>query len=299
MSALPVLYASLLVTSFSALGLASYALASAPALPPHRLGIRGLKRVRAIQQSPFFAGIEPALRGAGSPLRQLLSRSSQAALDRRLTLAGDYLGLWPEELAAACLLAAGLALALGAAYAFLAEQSLAYVPAAALLAGLIPYSKLSALAEARRTRVDHGLPPVIDLLVLSLSAGLDLPGALRQVVEKSSTPTDPLIEEFGFVLQELQVGKTRHAALSQLAERLPSGPLRQFVAAVIQAEQHGNPLARVLTIHAEVSRRERSTRAEEAAAKAGVKMMVPLTMVFGAVLLLIAGPMFLTASASL
>jgi tight adherence protein C len=135
---------------------------------------------------------------------------------------------------------------------------------------------------------------VIDLLVLCLSAGLDLPGALRHVVSQCNNPEQPLIEELGFVLQELTVGKTRKVALTQLAERLPFEPVREFVGAIIQAEEHGNPLARVLQIHAEVSRQQRTVRAEEAASRAGVKMMIPMVMIFAAILVVIIGPMALS-----
>jgi tight adherence protein C len=134
----------------------------------------------------------------------------------------------------------------------------------------------------------------VDLLVLCLSAGLDLPKALRHVISRSSNPRDPLVEELGLILQELQVGKTRKMALAHFAERVPLEPVREFVGALIQAEEHGNPLARVLQVHAEVSRQQRTTRAEEAAARAGVKMMIPMVLVFGSLLILIIGPMALS-----
>lgn len=296
---LQALYTTVVGASFGASLLLWYALLSAPVEPPRRLGLRGLERVRAARESPLFARLDPLLRGLGRRLRPLLSEPAHARLDRRLMLAGDWLGLLPEELVALSLLSGAAVLALGGAYAFLAQSDARLALAAAVLFGLLPNSRLDGLRQERQLAAEQGLPPIVDLLVLGLSAGLDLPGALRQVVEKSSTPTDPLIRELEIVLQELQVGKTRRAALEQLAERLPTAPVRELTGAIIAAEQHGSPLARVLEIHAEVSRRERSTRAEEAAAKAGVKMMVPLMMVFVATLILMAGPMFLSADASL
>jgi tight adherence protein C len=291
-------YALILASAFAALFLVAYAALCVPAEPPDLLGIRGSKRVRALQDSPLFADLEPALRWCGMQLRRWVSRSSLTAIERQLMLAGDFLGLRPEEFIALCGLSAVLGGALGRGYAYFFAKSAAFAAVGAGLGALLPYSRLTSVQEERRTQVEHGLPPIIDLLVLGLSAGLDLPGALRQVVQKTSNPTDPLIEELGIVLQELHTGKTRKAALSQLAERVPTQSVRELTAAVIQAEEHGNPLARVLQIHAEVARRQRSTRAEEAAAKAGVKMMGPMVMVFAAVLLLIVGPMFL-ASATL
>ena len=126
-----------------------------------------------------------------------------------------------------------------------------------------------------------------------MGAGLDFPGAVRQVVEKSGAPDDALVEEFTLILQGLQVGRTRRQALEDFAERVPSDPVKEFVGAVVQAELRGNPVAHVLRIQAEVSRNRRSVRAEEAAAKAGVAMVAPLMMVFVCILILIVSPMIM------
>ena len=126
-----------------------------------------------------------------------------------------------------------------------------------------------------------------------MGAGLDFPGAVRQVVEKSGAPDDALVEEFTLILQGLQLGRTRKQALEDFADRVPSDPVKEFVGAVVQAELRGNPVANVLRIQAEVSRNRRSVRAEEAAAKAGVAMVAPLMMVFVCILILIVAPMIM------
>jgi tight adherence protein C len=298
MSVLSLSRGLLLFTCFMSAALLVHALSCLPLPPEPRLGKRGLARVRA-KRGAAFASVEPSLRALGAWLEPQLGRSRVARIDRRLTLAGDWLGLLPGELVALSLCCAGGVLVTGGVYAFLAEHRATLVLAAALLFGLLPASRLDSLERERRLAVDHAVPPLIDVLVLGLSAGLDLPAAVRQVVDESSSPSHPLIEELGFFLHELSLGKTRAFALAQLADRLPTASVRALANAIIQAEQHGNPLARVLAIHAEVSRRERSTRAEEAAAKAGVRMLLPLVLVFVAILILMAGPMFLSASASL
>lgn len=295
MNALPWLYASALLFGFSSATIAAYTVACVPAKQPNLLGIRGMKRVRALQSNAQFANIEPSLRWSGMQLRRVLSDTTLAAIDRQLVLAGDYWGLLPEEFVALCTLSVGSSLLTSAVYAILTDGGLGTTALVlAVLAGIIPYSRLTAAQETRKKKVNLGLPPVIDLLVLCLSAGLDLPGSLRHVVAKSSNPSDPLIEELGFVLQELHVGKTRKAALTQFAERVPIDCVREFVGAVIQAEEHGNPLARVLQVHAEVSRQQRTVRAEEAASRAGVKMMIPMLMIFAAILIFIIGPIFMS-----
>jgi len=293
MTGLTLIYLLVLVTCFSAVMLLAYRIACVPAAQPNLLGIRGLKRVRALQESSLFASIEPGLRWLGSQIGRVLGPGPSSRLDRRLMFAGDLLGLSAPEFVALCLICGATAGLFVAVYAALAGQAQGRLALLAPLAAVLPHGRLSSLRDERRRRVNQGLPPVIDLLVLCLSAGLDLRGALRNVVAQGSNPNDPLSEELGFVLQELRVGKTRKAALTQFAERLPTNSVREFVGAIIQAEERGNPLARVLQVHAEASRRERSVRAEEAAAKTGVKMMIPMLMIFGSILCLVLGPLVL------
>jgi tight adherence protein C len=137
------------------------------------------------------------------------------------------------------------------------------------------------------------LPHAIDLISLSLTAGLDFPGSIRQVIEKASTTGEHLRRELIYMLQELSLGKTRKEALLQFAERAPAEVVREFVSAVVQAEERGNPLAAVLMIQAESARQRRSVRGEELAAKASVKMIGPCLCIFMCVVLLIGGPMFM------
>jgi len=130
-------------------------------------------------------------------------------------------------------------------------------------------------------------------MALAMGAGLDFPGAVRQVVQKSSNPDDPLVEEFTLIMQSLSLGRTRKDALAEFAKRCPVEAVKEFVGSLIQAEERGNPVAEVLQIQATGSRTRRSVRAEELAAKAGVAMVGPLMLVFAAVMMLILGPMYL------
>ncbi|HYO97621.1 MAG TPA: type II secretion system F family protein [Polyangiaceae bacterium] len=286
------------LTLFSALAVGAYAVARAPSVEANTRGIRGLKRVRALRTSPLFAQVEPAMRWLGVRLRPLLPNRWHQRLDRQITLSGDYCGLTPEELIALCCLGASAGLTFGLAYAMLLGKGLLYAMIGTLLGAMLPYLQVTGIEQERRKRVHNGLPYAIDLLSLGLSAGLDFPGALRQVVEKSSNPSDPLFEELNLVLQELQVGKTRKDALLQFADRVPNESVLEFVNAVVQAEERGNPLGRVLQIQAEVSRQRRSVRAEEAASKASVKMLGPLVLLFAGILLLIVAPMILDLQAT-
>jgi len=95
------------------------------------------------------------------------------------------------------------------------------------------------------------------------------------------------------VLGALQLGRTRKQALLDFAERAPIDSVLEFTSSVVQAEERGNPIAQVLAVQAEALRRRRTTRAEEAASRAGVAMAGPLFLLFAAIMIIIVAPMIL------
>jgi tight adherence protein C len=291
-AALFVIRAGLGLTVFGTLWLLTYTVASSAARNANYLGLRGLQRSHAERDNALFRQLEPALRWLGAHIKPLLGEPLSARIDRQIMLAGDFWGLLPEECVALTLLSLLGGLSAGAVYGALLARGPLYMILGALIGLMLPYLQLTGLEQERRKRIQNGLPYVIDLLSLGLSAGLDFPGALRQVVDKSSSQGDALVGELNLILKELQVGKTRKQALEQLAERVPCEAVREFVGAVCQAEERGNPLGQVLEIQAEASRQRRSTRAEEAAARASVKMLAPMLLIFASILLLIVAPMF-------
>ena len=154
----------------------------------------------------------------------------------------------------------------------------------------LPYVQLRSVTKNRFKQIDRGLPAAIDLVALCRGAGLDFPGALRQITQKAASRRDPLTRELTRILQQLELGRTRRQALLELEERCPTDAVRDFVGSVVQAEEKGNPLADVLEVQAQMLRMRRSVMAEEAAARAGVMMMGPLMLMFGAILLVLLGP---------
>lgn len=284
----------LLVGAFGlALFFAVYALASAPSAQATRLGMRGFKRQRALHQGSGWSSVEPLVRWLGVRLSGLLPRDARRALDRQIALAGDYLGLIPEEYVALSILSFVGGLGFGLVFGWVAESVAVFAILGAAVGAMVPYLQISGEAQARIKEIGRGLPYVIDLMALAMSAGLDFPGAVRQIVEKSSNPDDPLTEELGRLLNELSLGRTRKQALLDFMARAPAPAVTEFVTALVQAEERGNPVSEVLQIQAGVSRMRRTVAAEESAAKAGVKMVLPLFLLFGAIMLLVMGPMVL------
>jgi tight adherence protein C len=279
-------------STFSAVALAMYALATAPVEAPSRLGLRGLKRARSLERNGAWAQIEPLVRWIAARVGPLVRGDLRAKVDRDIMLAGDFLGLTPEEYVGLSVLSCVGGFLLGSVVSVVFDKPAIWVVLSGPVGAMLPYFHMSGLAQERMKRIQNGLPYLIDLLSLALSAGLDFPGSLRQVVDKTSDADDPLVEEVGYILQELQIGKTRRQALIEFRNRVPGDSVNEFVAAIVQAEERGNPLADVLRIQAASSRQRRSVRGEEAAAKAGIKLIGPALMVFAACIIIIAGPLF-------
>jgi tight adherence protein C len=275
-----------------------YVAAVAPAADGKRLGLRGLKRQRALQTVPMWSTLEPVVRWIGTRFSGLVSETWRADLNKKIALAGDFLGLLPEETIGLSLLTGIAGLAIGTVAGSLTGMGNMLVIGGALVGGALPFMRISEAAAERMKQVDRRLPSAIDLLALAMGAGLDFPGSVRQVVEKSGSPDDPVVEEFTLILQSLQLGRTRSQALEEFAQRVPVDSVVEFVGAVVQAELRGNPVVDVLRIQAEVSRRKRTVRAEEAAAKAGVAMIGPLVLVFLCILMLIVAPIIMKLQAN-
>ena len=136
------------------------------------------------------------------------------------------------------------------------------------------------------------LPDALDLLTISVEAGLGFDAALAKVVEKME---GPLVDEFRQALAEVRMGRPRREALRDVSNRADAQSVSNFVGAIVQAEQLGVPIAKVLQIQSNQLRIERRQRAEEAAAKAPVKMLFPMVgCIFPTIFIVILGPAVIT-----
>jgi len=138
-----------------------------------------------------------------------------------------------------------------------------------------PIYWLRAVVNRRKTAIWRRLPDAFDLITVSVEAGLGLDSALRQVAEKLR---GPLAEEIGQMLREVGLGRPRREALDDMAQRVDVKELETFVNAIIQAEQLGTSLGRVLRAQAMTLRVKRRQRAQEIARRAPVKMVFPLVL---------------------
>ena len=157
---------------------------------------------------------------------------------------------------------------------------------------IAPEFWLGKKVAARGLAMTLQLPDALDLLTISVEAGLGFDAALAKVVEKME---GPLVDEFRQALAEVRMGRTRREALRDVGDRADAQPISNFIGAIVQAEQLGVPIAKVLQIQSNQLRIERRQRAEEAAAKAPVKMLFPMVgCIFPTIFIVILGPAVVT-----
>ena len=268
----------------------TFALARKPPAPRPLLGNRGLKRAQALSSGGLFALLEPTVRYLAARISSLWPDSMRAKLEKGLVESGDHLGLSEDELIASCALSAVCCGGLGLLVCVACELPLWSGGVGFGFGGLAPWSRLRGVARDRAKRVTRNLPSVIELTAMCMGAGLDFPSSLRRVVASAAQPDEPIVEELERVLQELDLGCTRRSAMHGLATRVPSDEVRELVNSVLQAEEKGSPLARVLTVQAQTLRLRRSVAAEELAADAALMLVGPMTLIFLCVIVLLLGP---------
>jgi tight adherence protein C len=162
---------------------------------------------------------------------------------------------------------------------------------ACLFGYLMPGIVLARMAKARQHRIRLSLPDALDLLVVSVEAGLGLDQAIQRVGEELAFAHPELCEELRLVNLELRAGKARSDALHNLADRTGVEDLVSLVSMLVQTDKFGTSVAQSLRVHSETLRTKRRQRAEEAAAKTGVKMVFPLVFcIFPAIWIVTIGP---------
>ncbi|MEM9189035.1 MAG: type II secretion system F family protein [Myxococcota bacterium] len=263
------------------------AVSEPPVVVAPRVGLRGLKRQRAMEGP--FAAIDPLVRMVASVLARLPIAPARRRLARSLRLAGDFMGLSADEYLALTAIFALVGGMVGLAL-LLVKPWWVLIPVCAVLGGLMPFGRMSDVAGSRQRAINQALPGAMELSALCMGAGLDFPGALRALLESAPKQRHPLYEELERILQELELGRTREQALTTFADRAPTSQVRDLVSAVVQAERKGTPLQDVLRIQADLQRKVRSNRIEENASKATVKMTVPMLLLLGATMIMLLAP---------
>ena len=237
----------------------------------------------------------PELRPLIWPFHQLSRRMGVERLRRRilrnLRASGNPNAYSPDEYLTLCVLSglAGAVVFVVFETVFLHEGVNFYIPPVGFLVGFwVCEYALAGRAERRLRQINLQLPYALDLLSMTMKAGATFYEAARTVVEENAD--EPLNQELGVVVREIEFGRSRQEALQHFADRIPLQSLNSIIAAVLQAEQLGTPLAEVLELQANLLRMYRSMRAEKTLGEATVKLLVPSMLIFISVILIVFGP---------
>ena len=156
---------------------------------------------------------------------------------------------------------------------------------------MLPNLWLALAIKSRKEKIAHGMPDSLDLMVVTIEAGLVIDAALKRVSEEMKSVHPELAEEFVLTSMETQMGLARSEALKNLATRTDVAEMKSLTAILIQAERFGTSIAQTVRTHADSMRVKRSQQAEERAAKTAVKLIIPLIMfIFPALFVVLAGP---------
>ncbi|HKV89134.1 MAG TPA: type II secretion system F family protein [Candidatus Dormibacteraeota bacterium] len=243
-------------------------------------------------QRPFSERfLRPAIERLGSMLSRSTPQKARQDLMNKLDLAGRPGNLTPEDFAAVRIVSAAVLAAIGLLLGLLLKNPVYLVIALAF--GLIfgyylPVIWLQQKVDARRLEIQKGLPDAMDLLVIAVDAGLGFDAALARVTDKYK---NALSDEFAKVLREVSLGRPRLEAMDEMGRSSGVDDLHNFIQAVIQSEQFGTGIGKILRIQADEMRRKRRQRAQEKAAQATLKMMLPMVgCIFPTLWIVLLGP---------
>jgi len=247
-------------------------------------------------QQPFIERtIRPLVGRLSGSVSRVASTSFTETTEKRLALAGNPGDLrtadWLGIKAVGAIVGAGIFFLLFFIVGVLGLPlilRIVMLPIGAMFGYTIPEFWLGGRVKKRQKAILLMVPDTLDLLTISVRAGLGFDGALGKVVEKLK---GPLTEEFRRALAEIRVGKARRDALRDIVPRTEVPALTNFIGAIIQAEQLGVSISKVLQVQSEQLRIERRQRAEEQAARAPIKMLFPLVgCIFPSLFIVILGP---------
>ncbi len=262
-----------------------------------RLSQLGTVQVRSLEelelQQPLFERtVRPIAQRLAGVAGRFTSSTQVGRTERRLAMAGNPANMGTSEfLGLKAVVALVVAVIAFVVFGVVDQNPMFGIAMGVLAIGIgfmAPEFWLGRRIKGRQRQILRGIPDTLDLLTISVRAGLGFDAALAKVTEKMR---GPLPDEFRRGLAEIRMGKTRREALRAIVARTEVPALTSFIGAVIQAEQLGVSISKVLQVQSEQLRIERRQRAEEMAAKAPIKMLLPLVgCIFPALFVVILGP---------
>jgi tight adherence protein C len=301
------LYVSLALGALAAAGVFATVWSLHPAPPTNADLVEGRLRVYETGlplsltdielQQPFSDRVvRPTIKRLGRLLEQTMPEKARQQILLSLQLAGRPGGMSGSDFIAVRYVLTGALCLLGILIGVLADNRVLIAVGAMVGAGVGLYAPtfwLRLRVNRRRTEIRLDLPDVIDVLVVCVEAGLTFEAAMERVVEKYD---HALAGEFGRVMQEVRLGRPRLEALNDMGQRTGVEELNNFVQAIIQSEQLGSGISRILRMQSDEIRMRRLVNAQERGARASLKMLIPmLGCIFPTLWIILLGPAALLA----
>ncbi len=262
-----------------------------------RLNQYGHRQIASLEElemeQPFQDRVVlPVLRRLSSIGQRFTPRSAMDGLRQELAEAGSPSGIGPTEYlgirVATALTLSGMVFLLFLLSGAEILLGMGLAGFLLLLGYMMPGFWLKRRISQRKKSVQQSLPDAIDLLTISVESGLGFDPALARVIEKWD---NELTREFGRMLSEIRMGKSRREAMREMAKRVNVDDLNVFTSSMIQADQLGVSISQVLRVQSKQMRMRRRQRAEEQAHKAPVKMLFPMIfLIFPAIYIVLLGP---------
>ena len=298
----PILFIAIVAGAVAAIGVFASVWSLRPQAPTNADVVEG--RIRVYENAvpltltelelrePFMDRVvRPALHWLGRFIERTMPANARRQVQTTLIVAGRPGGMSASDFTALRYVSAALLAAVGILLGALTQNRIILALAAAVGAVVGLYAPLFWLrwkTNQRRSEIQLDLPDVIDVLVVCVEAGLTFESAIEKVVEKYD---HALATEFGRAMQEVRLGRPRLEALNDMGRRVGVEELNNFVQAVIQSEQLGSGISRILRIQADEIRGRRMVAAQERGAKASLKMLLPmLGCIFPTLWVILLGP---------
>jgi len=236
----------------------------------------------------------PLVRAIGEFTERFTPQKAYEQTKRKLELAGNPKGLDPTIFWASRFIAVGVVAGLlimvftFGTVEWTWGRKILILAVFSAIAFFVPQLLLQSRINSRQDEIRKAMPDALDLLTICVQAGLGFDAAMQKVAEKWD---DELADEFDQVLREIRLGKVRREALRNMDDRIGISEMTSFIAAIIQSEQLGVSMAKVLRIQSDQMRTKRRQTAEEKAQQAPVKMLFPMALlIFPSLLIILLGP---------
>lgn len=270
----------------------TFALLSVEVREPLKRGFRGLVR-ESSREKGLFRAFDYGVRLSAVGLGSVIDAQKIANKDEELTCSGELWGFDAREFYGVLMVFALASLLVSCGLYFICDCPKSLALGFFLAGSFLPGMQLRSQRKIRQVSIERALPFVLDLIYMTMGAGMNLQQALIRVVDNLPDRKSPMRFELKRLIYELRIGTSLVDAMKNFSKRVQTETASDFAHWVIQSEEKGSSLRSIFQKQASSLRQKRSVMAEESASKAGAALMLPMTMMFGVVMIIVLTPLIM------